>query len=72
MIGMLIAGELFIHYRSPDIEEDKNSELLMNLRKHVPLDDPDETEVRKIFSRMLCICLTPQCTKSNVTQYCGG
>ena len=36
VVGMLIAGELFIHFRSKDVEADKNAELLTNLCKHIP------------------------------------
>ena len=39
VIGMLIAGELFIHFKCKEIEADKNAEMLANIRKHIPVDE---------------------------------
>ena len=36
LVGMLIAGELFIHFRGKEVEMDKNIELLTNVRNHIP------------------------------------
>lgn len=36
VIGMLIAGELFIHFRNKDVAVAKNAELLTAIRHHIP------------------------------------
>ena len=50
VVGMLIAGELFIHYRDTEVESAKNAELLTNVRHHIP-----EVNIALVLLRSLFI-----------------
>ena len=41
VVGMLIAGELYIHYKNKSFEAAKNEELFRSLRNHIPAVDAD-------------------------------
>ena len=45
VVGLLIAGEIYIHFQSKEVEHAKMSELLSAIKKSVPeLKVPDEME----------------------------
>ena len=51
VIGMLIAGELFIHFSGLDVEVAKKNELLSNLKNLLPADEAGTTVVDGIVKK---------------------
>ena len=43
-LGMLIAGELYIHFKDESVKDQKFQEMLKSLSSHVPLKKEEEVE----------------------------
>ena len=44
LLGMLIAGELYIHFKDESVKDQKFQEMLKSLSSHVPLKKEEEVE----------------------------